>query len=69
MYDTPPGYGIKTNSIEDKTYVLFMHKYIVSKWAGNKKWFRGVDNNAKEKATKWIWKFYDGFHVGYEVED
>jgi hypothetical protein len=68
MYDVlPEGYKLQKTST-DRILVKYGDKYIVTKYAGNAKWFKGTSPLSERKAIHWINKFVDGDFPEYEVK-
>lgn len=64
----PEGYSLQFH--DSKIYPRFQWKNIVSKNTGSPKFFKGDLNNeeAKIRARKWVWRFYDDNIDDYRVQ-
>lgn len=73
MFDLPPNYTFEHDVVKDKYYVKCGAEYVVTQYAGTRKWFKGRSTKAKQRGERWIstaemwvWRYYDGMIDGYE---
>lgn len=61
--DIPHGSEIYTEG--DNTYIRCQGRKIVSDSNGQRKFFRGTDEQARKRAARWLWRFYEGYETNY----
>lgn len=64
----PDGFRLLSMPHENRIYITFRGRMVVTKETGSPRFFKGMDEATRIRAHKWIYSFCDGYQDKYQVE-